>query len=130
VVLVHVAPEFSPTLRDVKVPQKERDDVAHVLRDEHKKLQELANALADRGLDARALFVAGQRTVGKILEEADRLDADLIVLGSHGHGRVYDLLVGSTCEGVLRHASIPVLIVPSAPSKRGAGDVAGGSSAP
>jgi nucleotide-binding universal stress UspA family protein len=120
IVLVHVAPALSPALRDLKVPQQDRDSVAHALRDEHKHLQELAGRLTDRGYDAHALFVAGHRTVGKILDEAERLGADVIVLGSHGHGRVYDLLVGSTCEGVLRRAGVPVLIVPAvAPEDRG-----------
>jgi nucleotide-binding universal stress UspA family protein len=117
IVLVHVAPALSPALRDIKVPQQDRDAVAHALRDEHRELQRLAASLTDRGHDAHALLVAGHRTVGKILDEAARLAADLIVLGSHGHGRVYDLLVGSTCEGVLRRAAVPVLIVPAAPAE-------------
>jgi nucleotide-binding universal stress UspA family protein len=51
--------------------------------------------------------------VGTILEEADRCGAGVIVLGSHGHGAFYNLLVGSVAEGVLRHARVPVLVVPS-----------------
>jgi nucleotide-binding universal stress UspA family protein len=35
------------------------------------------------------------------------------VMGSHGHGSVYNLLVGSVTEGVLKAARRPVLLVPA-----------------
>lgn len=47
-----------------------------------------------------------------ILEEAKRRGADFIVMGSHGHTPLYDLLVGTTTHGVLRRAVCPVIIVP------------------
>ncbi|MFI7067341.1 universal stress protein [Kribbella sp. NPDC050124] len=40
------------------------------------------------------------------------LDAELIVLGSHGHGAFHDALVGSTSQHVIRHTSCPVVVVP------------------
>jgi nucleotide-binding universal stress UspA family protein len=49
----------------------------------------------------------------EILDQADELNADLIVMGTHGHGAMYNLLVGSTTEGVLKHSTRPVLLVPS-----------------
>ena len=51
--------------------------------------------------------------VALILEEASRLPADFVVVGSHGHGAVYDLLVGSTAGGILKKARCPVLVVPA-----------------
>jgi nucleotide-binding universal stress UspA family protein len=47
-----------------------------------------------------------------ILAQAKIEDADYIVMGSHGHTALYDLLVGSTTYQVLRRTSCPVLIVP------------------
>jgi nucleotide-binding universal stress UspA family protein len=113
VFLVHVAPAFVADLKTVKVPQHERDFLAHKLREEHRDLQALAERLADAGCETEPLMVEGEGTVQKIVEEAERLEADLIVAGSHGHGKLYDMLVGSICEGILRKASIPVLIVPA-----------------
>jgi nucleotide-binding universal stress UspA family protein len=48
----------------------------------------------------------------EILNQADALNADLIVMGAHGHGAMYNLLVGSTTKGVLKHSPRPVLLVP------------------
>ncbi|TCC24837.1 universal stress protein [Kribbella speibonae] len=43
------------------------------------------------------------------------LDAELIVLGSHGHGAFHDALVGSTSLHVIRNAPCPVVVVPDPP---------------
>ena len=52
--------------------------------------------------------------VTAILAKARSTGARYIVMGSHGHGAMYDLLVGSTTHGVLKQAPCPVLIVPAA----------------
>ena len=52
-------------------------------------------------------------TIETIIEEAGRLKVDMIVVGSHGHGAMYQLLVGSVSEGVLHRATCPVLVVPA-----------------
>lgn len=47
-----------------------------------------------------------------IVEQAKTLGASYIVMGSHGHTALYDLLVGSTTHGVLMRAGCPVVITP------------------
>lgn len=65
----------------------------------------------------RALPCCAHQCEGTVVEEllraADEVDADLIIMGSHGHGSVYNLLVGSVTEGVLKAAHRPVLLVPA-----------------
>jgi nucleotide-binding universal stress UspA family protein len=51
-------------------------------------------------------------TVEVTLREADRLGAALIVVGSHGHGAVYDVLVGSYSAAIIRKSKLPVLVIP------------------
>ena len=65
-------------------------------------------ALAGYALD-RALL----NTAETILREAARLPADLIIMATHGHGAVFDLLVGSISQAVLRASPVPVLMVPA-----------------
>ena len=48
-----------------------------------------------------------------LLDYATSIDADLVVLGSHGHGVVASMLLGSVAEGVIRKAKIPALVVPA-----------------
>jgi nucleotide-binding universal stress UspA family protein len=75
------------------------------------ELRTLAQRCAKRGVPVRT----GQRTgppVATILAKAASTRAAYIILGSHGHGAVFDFLVGSTTHGVLRKARCPVLVVP------------------
>lgn len=53
-----------------------------------------------------------------IQEEAERVGADCIVIGSHGHGALYDVMVGSTASHVLKNSPCPVLVVPIDAGKR------------
>jgi nucleotide-binding universal stress UspA family protein len=48
-----------------------------------------------------------------VLEEAERFEADLIVLAASGRSRVARFFVGSTADRVIRQASCPVLVVPA-----------------
>ena len=50
--------------------------------------------------------------VESILKEADKVNAEMIITGSHGHGAVYDILVGSVSAGIIKYSKIPVLVVP------------------
>lgn len=110
--LVHVAQPNPDFIGYEMGPDTVRDVMAHSLQAEHRALHQLKEGLAD-GEDPRltALLIQGP-TVDKILEERERLEADLLVLGSHGHGALYHLLTGSVTEGVLKKAACPVLVVP------------------
>ncbi len=79
------------------------------------RLESLQRELAGSGLQAMAHEREGT-VAEEILKTAQEISADLIVMGSHGHGSVYNLLVGSVTEGVLQAGERPVLLVP-APAK-------------
>jgi nucleotide-binding universal stress UspA family protein len=48
-----------------------------------------------------------------LLQEARGSGASVVVLGSHGHGAVSHLIMGSVATSVLRRAGRPVLIIPA-----------------
>ena len=50
--------------------------------------------------------------VDEIVASVRRLAADLIVLGTHGHGLLRRFLIGSVASGVVRRAPCAVLLVP------------------
>jgi len=126
VYLVHVAevgptPEhgaidlslLSDTISGPDLPiNVDREDEAVRLRAEHRALQDLRTKLSDAGIDATALLIEGP-TIDKILLEIDRLDIDLVIIGSHSPRVLRDFLFGSTMKEVVREAHCPVLVLPA-----------------
>lgn len=78
-----------------------------------KKLAELRRTVEAQGVTCTTKFTQGN-AVTLILDEAARLPAAFLVMGSHGHGALYELLAGSTTHGVLHRTPCPVVILPSA----------------
>ena len=110
--LLHVA-EPEPDFVGLEVgPQTVRDSLSEALHARHSRIQGIAERLRKQGLDTTALLVQGP-TVEAILQEASKLDVDMVVVGSHGQGRMYHLLVGSVSEGVLHKSRCPILVIPT-----------------
>lgn len=109
--LIHIAaPEPDPISLGMQ-PLPDRSSLAERYRYEHRELQAIATRLREKKLDTTALLLQGE-TVETIIEESQKLEADILVMGSHGHGAIYQMLLGSVSEGVIRSAPCPVLLVP------------------
>lgn len=93
-------------------PLAARESLAKKFHVEHRQIQELAERMRNAGVEATALLVHGT-TVETILQEASDVDADMIVVGSHGKGAMYQLLLGSVSKSVLHKSSLPVLVIPT-----------------
>jgi nucleotide-binding universal stress UspA family protein len=113
--LIHVAAPDPDFVGYAAGPETVREGRARELRTEHREIQAIAEGLRNRGISARALLIQGP-AVEKILAEGQRLRADVIIIGSHGHGALYRALLGSVSEGVVRASQCPVLVVPVARS--------------
>lgn len=109
---VHVAEPDPEFVGYQTGPKSVRDAEADHLREEHHKLLEIVTKLRADGIEAHTHLVHGP-TVETILEELDKLEADFVVIGSHGHNPVYRFLLGSTTEGIIRKERCPVLVVSS-----------------
>jgi nucleotide-binding universal stress UspA family protein len=79
------------------------------------KLTQWQRELADGGIKVTLHEPTGV-VAEEILNQADYLNADLIVMGTHGHGAMYNLLVGSATKGVLKQTTRPLLLVPASKS--------------
>lgn len=112
VVLLHVAEPEPDFVGFDAGPSTVRAAVATDLHREHKHIEELKGMFTGSGSEILALQVQGP-TIQKILSESQRVGADLIVMGSHGHGALHHLLAGSVTTGVLASTICPVVVVPS-----------------
>jgi nucleotide-binding universal stress UspA family protein len=66
----------------------------------------------DAGLQAEGVAVADDMTVADtLIRLARERDAQTVVVGTHGHGRLSELLLGSTTRSVIERAPCPVVVV-------------------
>ena len=79
----------------------------------------------EAGVEARGEVLEGN-AVDEILSFADNCGADLIVMGSRGHGALAGALLGSVSSGVVQHANVPVLVAKQAPRASAASRLANG----
>ena len=80
-----------------------------------RQLERFEDKLRNQFIKTQSLQLTGT-PIAHIVEQAEKFEADYIVMGSHGHTALYDLLVGSTTHGVLMRARCPVIVVPAAKS--------------
>jgi len=109
VLLVHVVPP-EPLVVDFEPPAEPPD----LFRSRQQQLCAMRDRLIEHGIQATAQLF-GRLPLETVLDQIVRLDPDVTIMGSHGHGALYHLIVGSVTEGVIQHASRPVLVIPSVP---------------
>lgn len=85
--------------------------VAAMETDAERKLLEIKADLLRRGVNAHSLRLTGD-PIADIVDQAKKLNATCIVMGSHGHTAAYDLVIGSTVSGVVKRAGCSVVVVP------------------
>jgi nucleotide-binding universal stress UspA family protein len=86
------------------------DSIKKSLYREAEKIVESAKKIAaGLGVEIKAVVQEGHAG-DKIVELADTMKHDLVVVGTHGWRGVDKALMGSTAERVIAHASCPILI--------------------
>jgi nucleotide-binding universal stress UspA family protein len=106
VVLAHILPP-EPVVVDFAPPPPPEESTAAQSR-----LDALRDSLSARGISVTTHYAQGP-VIGTIQDWVRQHQPDLVIMGSHGHGALYNLLVGSVTAGVLKETSCPVLVVPS-----------------
>ena len=105
--LLTVTPQLPPRARSAV--GKEMVDTYH--REEAEKvLSPVSKFLARHGIEPKTLSKVGH--AGEIISKAaDSGPFDLLVMGSHGHGTLGNLVMGSVATQVLANCKVPLLLV-------------------
>ncbi|MEX2547787.1 MAG: universal stress protein [Chloroflexota bacterium] len=90
---------------------------AEIRVEAERTVHEARERLARPGLNVQAGVLRG-RPATAILARARRMPADLIVVGSRGHGTIESMLLGSVSAEVVDHAPVPVLVARGDQTKR------------
>jgi nucleotide-binding universal stress UspA family protein len=80
-------------------------DVLHQFSEKVKETQEGEGFITDD------IIVERGNPVEQIIRHAEERSCDLIVMGTHGHGTLEDVMLGSTARRVIRRSKVPVLVV-------------------
>ncbi|MEI6082405.1 MAG: universal stress protein [Verrucomicrobiota bacterium] len=75
------------------------------------RLEQFAAPLRAKGLTVESVAVVSL-PVDEIIGQAESNQATMIILGSHGHGSVYQLFSGSVVTSVLHKSRVPVTVIP------------------
>lgn len=78
-------------------------------KEARKRLAGLATELVDSSVPTEPCVRVGTPW-NEIVSAAENLDADLIIIGTHGRTGLKHVVMGSTAERVVRHAHCPVLV--------------------
>jgi len=104
--------EASPLAAQIR--EHERESKAMAVR----CLGAIAREAKSLGVPCKLMHVGKYPPAATIVETADSERCDLIVMGSHGHGAIGQLLVGSVTTRVAATCSVPLLIVRPRAGKR------------
>ncbi|MBV8223741.1 MAG: universal stress protein [Verrucomicrobia bacterium] len=114
-VLNYVGTPYVRRLQNCDHVKSEIDAAAQEARE---RLTEVERQFLGQGVKVKAYLRFGS-PFEEIVQMADKLDVDLIIIGSHGCTGLTHLLVGSTAERVVEHAPCPVLVVKERRSRVG-----------
>lgn len=104
--MLYVIPRYEEMVGFIKT-----DTIERSIREEATRIVlEGEQLAAGKGLNANTVIEEG-RAADKIVESAQEMGSDLIVLGSHGWHGVDKSILGSTAERVIARSPIPILIV-------------------
>lgn len=115
--LVHVSTPYVPAGLDwgsmAAVPPPSPEEIRRLEAEILQKLRAFAPSdAAQRQIEVHAEVVSAFNATEQICAAAQRLHSDAICIPTHGRSGLSKLVMGSVAEGVIRHARVPVLVLP------------------
>ncbi len=111
--LLHI---FNPQMLNLQMPEEIlpptldlREKLLHLA---HAEMEKLRQSVAAGGITPQVELEESGENIGKAVIAFGKAHAvDMLVVGSHGHGAIGRLLLGSVANDVVHYASCPVLVV-------------------
>ena len=125
IIMLHVVEPMGSTAEAVisaylpnkKADQLERDGMKKILKQMKGRLEDFCKEeleLCDKkGAMVKEILVTTGRPADRIPQEAEKHQADMIVMGSWSEGFIGHGLIGSTARHVTQISHLPVLVVPN-----------------
>ena len=133
ITMIHVLPEVPAMLdqtvigyisedRWQKIKSEQMDEAKEALigkKRKHLAIKEVLHQFSEDmkqqqkgdGFTTDDIIVQRGNPVEEIIKSAQECNCDLIVMGTHGHGTLEDVMLGSTARRVIRRSKVPVLVV-------------------
>ena len=109
--VLHIADPEPDFVGNKAGPQYVRDYLVEEIKKEHKLIRQYADELIAKGIAADGLLIQGP-TVKMILEEIEKLQIDLLIIGHHRHSLLFKLFLGDNHTALVNKSKVPVLVVP------------------
>ncbi|MBN1382611.1 MAG: universal stress protein [Deltaproteobacteria bacterium] len=113
-ILYVLKPKFIGMYPDVmvEVGPEPKEVIAKIKKRLNVLLQEESKDNPDRAKLVSTIEVIEGDPVVKILEKADQMNPDVIIMGTHSKGFIAQTFLGSVAQNVLQHSRIPVYVIP------------------
>lgn len=105
--------ELFPSFPVFLTPDRRKDIRDEVAAQVSASLEKLRSTRVPAAIPSHAVVEESTTVAQAICDYAREHDFDALVIGSHGRSGVKHALLGSVAERILRHAGLPVLVVPS-----------------
>ena len=105
VTIIYVIPRYEEMLGFYK-----SESIKKRLWDEAQKIMDMGKRIASKNAASVKTEIQEGQAAEQVVETANRLKNDLIIMGSHGYRGVNKAIIGSTAERVIINATCPILI--------------------
>ncbi len=113
ITLLNVAPREPDVFGTQLLRREVRDPAPEDVAEDYAALQALARQIREAdGVECDTRMVRGT-PVATILDEARRLDVELLIMGAHDRKSLFKKLMGSVSAGVLEQAPCPMMVIPA-----------------
>lgn len=76
-----------------------------------RRLEEAKDKVSESNISVMAEILEG-KPQDAIVEYVAQIEAEMIIVGTHGHSAIGSVLMGSVASGLVRQSEVPVLVVP------------------